>query len=60
VIVHCKVPQKSLAHLFGPDTSIREHNGNGQPTHGGRVLFAGGAATGDSDERSADNESPRR
>ena len=54
VIVHCKVPQKSLAHLFGPDTSIREHNGNGQPSHGGRVLFAGGEAAHTSSEETDD------
>jgi GTP-binding protein HflX len=29
VIVHCRVPQRSLAHLFGPDTTIREHATNG-------------------------------
>jgi GTP-binding protein HflX len=29
VTVHCRVPQKVLGHLLGPDTSIRPHNGNG-------------------------------
>lgn len=30
VTVHCRIPQRALAHLFGRDTTIRERRVNGQ------------------------------
>lgn len=29
VVVHCRVPQRALAHLYSPDTTVRPHHGNG-------------------------------
>ncbi len=29
VVVHCRVPQRALAHLYSPGTTIREHKRNG-------------------------------
>jgi GTP-binding protein HflX len=49
VIVHCRIPERALSHMLGPDTMIRPHgkaetpsaNGNGHAAPGKEVRFNG-------------------
>jgi GTP-binding protein HflX len=49
VTVHARIPQRALAHLYGPDTTVRFRNGDGHASNNGNGhahSAVGGAASG--------------